>query len=36
MVQDFNQQHNDKVSVVSTELSWWRAWSTSCRALVSS
>nr|WP_102521241.1 Trp operon leader peptide [Vibrio tapetis] len=36
MLPDFRQQHNDKVSVVSTVLSWWRIWSISWRALVSS
>ncbi|WP_394247220.1 Trp operon leader peptide [Vibrio profundi] len=34
MLQEFNQNHNDKVSVLSsieerTELRWWRTWSSS-------
>jgi hypothetical protein len=32
MLQEFNQQHNDKASVVYTVASWWLVWWKPARA----
>ncbi|TKF24163.1 Trp operon leader peptide [Vibrio genomosp. F6] len=29
MLQEFNQNHKDKLSVNAADLSWWRTWTSS-------